>query len=126
MTLNARLSRVISNSGHIDRIVVTDAGLLIPPGVKRIDLASRPGSPSFLDTVLAEMAVEGAIASVEIAEVSPTMLVALHQRLTPLGVELELVPHVDFKARTADARAAVRSGEFTPFANVILIAGVVF
>jgi D-ribose pyranase len=128
-TLNAQLSRVISETGHTDHIVITDAGLPIPTGVERIDLALRPGSPAFLDvldTVLAELAVEGAVVSAEIAESSPNMLAALRERLTPLGVELELVPHVAFKARTAHARAAVRSGEFTSFANVILIAGVAY
>jgi D-ribose pyranase len=128
-TLNAQLSRVISETGHTDRIVVTDAGLPILTGVERIDLAFRPGSPAFLDvldTVLAELSVEGAIASAEIAEASPSILAALRERLTPLGVELELIPHVDFKAQTENARAAVRSGEFTSFANVILIAGVAY
>ena len=68
--------------------MVTDAGLPIPTGVERIDLALRRGSHSFLDmldTVLAEMAVEGVIAFVEIAEVSPTILVPLRERLTPLA-----------------------------------------
>lgn len=128
-TLNAQLSRVISETGHTDHVVITDAGLPIPIGVERIDLALRPGSPTFLDvldTVLAELVVEGAVASAEIADASPHMLAALRERLTPLGVELELVPHVAFKARTANARAAVRSGEFTSFANVILIAGVAY
>jgi D-ribose pyranase len=36
------------------------------------------------------------------------------------------IPHEEFKARTAAARAVVRTGEFTPYANVILIAGVTF
>jgi D-ribose pyranase len=34
--------------------------------------------------------------------------------------------HEDFKAATRAARAIVRSGEFSPYANVILRAGVVF
>lgn len=128
-TLNAQLSRVISETGHTDRIIVTDAALPIPAGVERIDLAYRTGAPAFLDvldTVLAELIVEGAVASAEIAETSPDMLVALRERLGARGVEIELVPHIDFKARTAGARAAVRTGEFTSFANVILIAGVAY
>nr|NIV37516.1 D-ribose pyranase [Anaerolineae bacterium] len=31
-----------------------------------------------------------------------------------------------FKEQTRSARAVVRTGEFTPYANVILVAGVVF
>jgi D-ribose pyranase len=126
-TINPALSRVISETGHTDLIVVTDAGLPIPPGAERIDLAYRPGAPAFLDvldTVLAELVVEGATVSAEVADVSPHVLEALRERLP--GIEIELVPHVEFKTRTHSARAFVRSGEFTPYANVILHAGVAY
>ncbi|GGD63748.1 D-ribose pyranase [Microbacterium murale] len=126
-TINPALSRVISETGHTDLIVVTDAGLPIPPGSERIDLAYRPGSPAFfdvLDTVLAEMVVEGATVSAEVEKQSPEVLAGLRERLP--GIEIELVPHVEFKKRTHGARAFVRSGEFTPYANVILHAGVAY
>jgi len=126
-TINPALSRVISETGHTDLIVVTDAGLPIPPGSERIDLAYRPGSPAFfdvLDTVLAEMVVEGATVSAEVADQSPEVLAGLRERLP--GIEIELVPHIEFKKQTHAARAFVRSGEFTPYANVILHAGVAY
>ncbi|MDJ0335722.1 D-ribose pyranase [Salinibacterium sp. G-O1] len=128
-TINPALSRVISQTGHTDLIVVTDAGLPIPVGADRIDLAFRPGAPAFLDvldTVLAELAVEGATVSAEIAERSPEMLAELQRRFHDLGVEITMIPHVEFKAMTRDARAFVRSGEYTPFANIILQAGVAY
>jgi D-ribose pyranase len=126
-TINPALSRVISETGHTDLIVVTDAGLPIPQGAERIDLAYRPGAPAFLDvldTVLAELVVEGATVSAEVAEASPHVLEALRERLP--GIEIELVTHVEFKKKTHAARAFVRSGEFTPYANVILHAGVAY
>jgi D-ribose pyranase len=128
-TINPALSRVISETGHTDLIVVTDAGLPIPAGSERIDLAYRPGAPAFfdvLDTVLAEMVVEGATVSTEVAEASPEVLDGLRERFADMGFEIELVPHIEFKKRTAGARAFVRSGEFTPYANVILHAGVAY
>jgi D-ribose pyranase len=128
-TINPQLSRVISETGHTDLIVVTDAGLPIPPGAERIDLAYRPGAPAWLDvldTVLAELVVEGATASAEMEQRSPELLAELRSRLEPLGVALTLLPHVDFKAATITARAFVRSGEYTPYANVILHAGVAY
>ncbi len=128
-TINPQLSRIISETGHTDLIVVTDAGLPIPPGFERVDLAYRPGAPAFfdvLDTVLAELVVEGATLSAEVEEKSPHILAALRDRLDPLGVPIELLPHAEFKRRTHDARAFVRSGEFTPYANVILHAGVAY
>ncbi len=128
-TINPALSRVISETGHTDLIVVTDAGLPIPPGSERIDLAYRPGAPAFLDvldTVIAELVVEGATVSAEVAEQSPEVLEALQERFAGEGFEIELIPHVDFKKLSQGARAFVRSGEFTPYANVILHAGVAY
>ncbi len=128
-TLNGQLSRVISELGHTDRIVVTDAGLPIPRPVERVDLALRQGIPAFLDvldTVLAEVQVQAALLSSEIRDASPEMLRAIEQRLESRGVTPTFVPHVDFKQATATAKAAVRSGEFTAFANVLLTAGVVY
>ncbi|WP_341947420.1 D-ribose pyranase [Microbacterium sp. LWH11-1.2] len=128
-TINPALSRVISETGHTDLLVVTDAGLPIPLGSERIDLAYRPGAPTFLDvldTVLAELVVEGATVSAEVAEKSPQVLDALRERFAGMGFEIELVPHVEFKKLTQGARAFVRSGEFTPYANVILHAGVAY
>jgi D-ribose pyranase len=128
-TLNAQLSRVISECGHTDSIVVADAGLPVPRGTERIDLAYRGGEPPFLDvldTVLAEFVVERAVVSHEMIEGSPAMLAAVVERLTGIGVEVEYVPHSDFKLLTASSRAIVRTGEFTPFSNVLLYSGVPF
>lgn len=128
-TINPALSRVISETGHTDLLVVTDAGLPIPSGSERIDLAYRPGAPAFLDvldTVLAELVVEGATVSAEVAEKSPELLAALRERFAGMGFEIELLPHVKFKKLSHGARAFVRSGEFTPYANVILHAGVAY
>jgi len=128
-TLNSQLSRVFSELGHTDQVVVTDAGLPIPQHVERVDLALAAGIPGFLqvlDQTLAEIVVEGALAPAEIEQHSPEMLAAIRERLDREGVELILVPHVEFKKRSGDARAAIRSGEFTPYANVILTCGVVY
>ncbi|PQZ47988.1 MULTISPECIES: D-ribose pyranase [unclassified Microbacterium] len=128
-TINPALSRVISETGHTDLLVVTDAGLPIPQGSERIDLAYRAGAPAFLDvldTVLAELVVEGATVSAEVAEKSPEVLTALRERFAGMGFEIELIPHVEFKKLSQGARAFVRSGEFTPYANVILHAGVAY
>ena len=128
-TLNGQLSRVLSEMGHTDQIVVTDAGLPIPRSVERVDLALREGIPRFLevlDATLDEIVVQGALVSAEIKDASPELLIELESRFDPLGITIEMVPHIEFKKRTAGARAAVRSGEFTPFANVILTAGVAY
>jgi D-ribose pyranase len=42
------------------------------------------------------------------------------------AIPVQEVPHVEFKRLTQNARAVIRTGEFTYYANVILVAGVAF
>lgn len=108
-------------------LVIADAGLPIPPEVERIDLAVVGGIPAFLDVVkavLGEMQVERAIVASEMQTRSLTTREALADLLP--NIPISDVPHEDFKRLTHSACAIVRTGEFTPYANVILVAGVVF
>ena len=72
--LHPELSRVIARLGHGDALVIADAGLPIPPGVERIDLAFAPGKPPFIDVleaILAEMQVERATLATEVKSAAP-------------------------------------------------------
>jgi D-ribose pyranase len=125
--LNSALSEVIASLGHGDLLVIADAGLPIPPQTRRIDLALTKNLPSFLDTVrtvLQEMQVEKALLARETAQVSPQVRAQVAELLE--GVPFEEISHAELKSLCAQARAVVRTGEFTPYANIILVAGVVF
>jgi D-ribose pyranase len=125
--LNQPLSAVIAGLGHLDTLVVGDAGLPVPEGVERVDLAVSANIPRLIEVVAAvfsEMQVQGAIVASELPDTSPDMYAALREVLADIPVET--VPHTEFKSQTCQASAVVRTGEFTPYANVILIAGVVF
>lgn len=111
--------------GHTDTLVVADAGLPIPPEVERVDLALTRGVPGFVQTVAAlaqELTVEEVIMAEEARTASPHVVQAVAGLFE--GIPVRFVPHVEFKAMTRSARAAVRTGEFTPYANVILRSGV--
>lgn len=104
-----------------------DSGLPIPAHVKRIDLALKRGVPSFLETlqtVLVEMQVEKATVATEMEAVSPQLKNKLDVVLE--NIEVRKVSHEEFKELTKNAKAVIRTGEFTPYANVILQAGVIF
>lgn len=127
--IHPQLSRIVSEFGHLDALVIADAGLPIPLGVERVDLAYRPGSPSFLDVldlILAEFVVERAVIATEAVDTSPHFVTAVEERLLAAGVEVEQVAHTELKALTHSARAIVRTGEYTPLSNVILYAGAPF
>ena len=125
--VNAQLSRVLSELRHTDLLAISDSGLPVPPGGPEVvDLAVVYGVPSFesvFRAVLAEIVVEAATAAEEIAEANPACWSLLRDSL---DAGVELVSHEGFKAMTGAARAVVRTGEATPYANVLLRCGVPF
>lgn len=126
-TLNQPLSEVIAGLGHMDTLIIADAGLPIPVGTQRIDLALTQGVPGFLATlrvILEEVQVERAIIAEEMIDASSTIYEQL-QNLLP-ETPIETISHTELKQRTSSARAVVRTGEFSPYANIILVSGVVF
>jgi D-ribose pyranase len=125
--LQHRISEVIAAMGHGDLLVVADAGLPVPPGVERIDLAVRAGLPPMLDvleTIVSELQVERAVIASELRERNEPFAERI-RALVPAAT-VDAVPHDEFKALSARARAVVRTGECTPYANVILVSGVTF
>jgi D-ribose pyranase len=125
--LNSELSYVIATLGHTQTLVVADAGLPIPPETERIDLALTKGVPGAVETlkvILEEMQVEKVILAEEVKKHNPQFLKAV-KKLLP-GVPMEFETHLIFKEMTSNAQAVVRTGEYSPYANVILVSGVVF
>lgn len=129
--LNSELSYEISRLGHTDSITLCDAGLPIPPSVKRIDLAIERGYPAFLatlDVMLSEMMVEEVVTATELRANNPQFFQSIVEICEQHGMKPRLieVSHEEFKRMTVESRAIVRTGECTPYANVILKSGVVF
>jgi D-ribose pyranase len=128
-TLNAKLSYVIASMGHTDKLVICDSGLPLDHDKEIVDLALSTNIPRFIDTlrvVLEELKVESAIIADEMEKVNPL----IHKEIAALlpGVEIRKVPHERFKELTNGTGNVtfVRTGEATPYANIILISGVTF
>jgi len=127
--LNSDISRVLSYLGHTDCICIGDCGLPIPDEVERIDLALAFGEPTFmrtLEVVAQDMKVEKIVLAEEIKTQNPQVLAQVEALFAQQGVETEFVSHVELKARTHDCKAVIRTGETTPYANIILQAGCIF
>lgn len=133
--LNSDVSAVISRLGHTDQITICDAGLPIPAAAQRIDLALTQGVPTFLqvvEVVTREMQVESALLAEELVKQNPSLHEALLAQLRQLGqrqgntISISYISHSAFKAKTEHSRAVIRSGECSPYANVILCSGVTF
>lgn len=133
--INAELSYIIASLGHTDEITICDAGLPIPDETQRVDLALIPGIPTFIDTVkavLGEMQIEGVVMAEEFPQVSPEhhealiSLIRHEEKLSGKTINISYICHEEFKVHTQNSKAVVRTGECTPYANVIFQSGVVF
>lgn len=125
--LNAQLSGLIAALGHMDTFMIGDAGMPIPKGIPIVDLALCGGVPTFIqtmDAVLEEAEVEHYTLAEEIVEKNPELLAYIKGKLPE--VEYEMIPHAELKKMSANVRFAIRTGEFTPYPNIILRAGVAF
>lgn len=125
--LNSEISDVISRMGHTDTLVIADAGLPIPRGVKRIDLAVMKGIPSFDDVlaaVLSELEVQKITMAGEMREKNYAQYRSIMNCFSE--IKIEEIPHEQLKKHTQSAIAVIRTGECRPYANVILESGVTF
>jgi D-ribose pyranase len=110
---------------HHETIVVADAGLPVPNHVPTIDLGWSRGNPRLLPVltaIAAELVIESATIASEATD--DELLSGVDAALQ--DVPIKRVTHEALKEACAGARAVVRTGDDTPFANVILHAGVPF
>lgn len=133
--LNSPISSVISRLGHTDKITIADAGLPIPSSVERIDLALTQGVPDFmsvLQTITHEMQVEAVMLAEEIKTINPSLfneiIAYLHllEQEQKKPIQIMYVSHEAFKKQLTDNKAVIRTGECTPYANIVLFSGVTF
>lgn len=125
--INTALSSVISDMGHTDQLAIGDAGMPVPDATPKIDLAVSANLPSFisvLKNVLLEMEVQEIILANEIQTWNPRQLTAI-QQIFP-DTLTTFIPHEEMKKDLANTKAFVRTGEMTPYSNIILVSGVTF
>lgn len=131
--LNSDISRILTYMGHTDRLCIGDCGLPIPEETERIDLALRFGQPSFMEVlkeVAEDMKIEKIILAEEMKEKNPEKLQEVLKFFgndeTGFKMEVEYVSHVELKKMTKQCKAVIRTGETTPYANIILQSGCIF
>ena len=127
--LNSDISRVLSYMGHTDRICKGDCGLPIPDETERIDLAVKFGVPTFMDVLKEvgdDMKIEKIVLAEEIKENNPKVLAEINEYFAGQEIDVEFVSHVGLKEMTKECKAVIRTGETTPYANIILQSGCIF
>lgn len=125
--LNSDLSKIAADLGHTDLVCIGDLGLPVPAGVKKIDLALSKGNPSFqevLEVYLNNIEVEKVFLADEIKTINSDQWEVLQEKLSS-DIEIEFISHEKLKALTYSVKAVIRTGEDTPYSNIILQSGVI-
>lgn len=121
--LNAEISYAISKLGHMDEMMVVDAGFPIPQGVNTVDLSLDVNVPTVLqvlEVLLKYFSVEKIIMSNQTNQTSPTKFKSIAEKFDK-SVEVEIMEHSDLKLRSKGVKLIIRTGDFTAYSNVLLV-----
>ena len=125
--LNCEIISEIAALGHTEYFCIADCGLPIPKNVKVIDISITAGKPAFLDVLDAireELVIGSVILASEMDDKNQQLSEEIKKRFGEMPTEK--VPHKEFKKLTKNAKCIVRTGENSPYANVILVGDVNF
>ena len=125
--LNPAICSLLAELGHTDELLIVDAAYPLPSDGHVIDLTLTPGIPRLLDVVRAvaeELVIEAIAVPAEIKEYSPRLY---QEILKILGeIEVDEIPFHEFKEQSLDVKGIIRTAEFSPYANVRILAGSAF
>ena len=123
--INSHIDSALNRQGHMDMMMVVDAGFPCPDHVELIDIALSEGVPPILD-VLAELrkvhSVEKIIMARDTQDHNPTYFDKAAKAFGD-NVEVEVIPHTELKERSHNVKTIIRTGDFTAWGNVMLVSG---
>ena len=123
--INGHIDSALGRQGHMDLMMVVDAGFPCPDEVELIDIALSEGVPQILD-VLAELrkvhSVEKIVMAQETRDHNPTYFDKVAKSFGD-NVEIEVIPHTELKERSHNVKTIIRTGDFTAWGNVMLVSG---
>jgi len=141
--LNPEISELVARMGHGDMLVVSDRGFPLPlnPQVTVVDVSIAANLPRVVDVaraVLEELEIEEVILAEETKKISPHIhdqFMEVISKIRNKGnpIKITVIPHSEFKHMVLrgaeegkEMKGMIRTGELTPFANIILVSGVTF
>jgi D-ribose pyranase len=120
--LNPRLLELLARVRHTNTLVIADRGFPFWPAVLTVDLSLVDDIPTVLQVLAAikpNFVIGRAFAAREFLRAnSPKARQALREGLG--GIPLKFEPHAGFKRRVPHAIGLIRTGDTTPYANLIL------
>jgi D-ribose pyranase len=123
--INGHIDSALTRQGHMDLMMVVDAGFPCPDEVELIDIALSEGVPQILD-VLAELrkvhSVEKIVLAQDTRDHNPAYFAKVAKSFGD-KVEIEVIPHTELKERSHQVKTIIRTGDFTAWGNVMLVSG---
>src|SRR2546421_4996984 len=109
--LNPAICSLLAELGHMDELLIVDAGYPLPPDGHVIDLTLTPGIPRFLDVLRAvaeELVMEAVTVASEMEEYSPKLYQEL-RRIVGDDVDVDQVPHHEFREQSEMVKGIIRT-----------------
>ncbi len=124
LLLNPNLAALARRIGHTQMLIVCDRGFPVPHslplGVVDLSVTSDvPTVPQVLAALLPELPHDRIIVASEMQQRSPDRFAWHSAQRAPV----EAHPHLNFKQLAKEAVACIRTGDATPYANVIVVGG---
>ena len=124
--LNKYLNMAIADLGHLDYIIIADAGLPIADDARRVDLAIEkdiPGIDQILELVMSDLIYEECIVAEEQKAYNPPLFEKVSALCTRCPVKT--ISHDELiTVLVPKAKYIIRTGAFQPWGNVVLRCGV--
>src|SRR3954466_16391538 len=122
--LNPAICSLLAELGHTDELLLVDAAYPLPSDgpVSRLPLPPGiPPHPDVLRAVAEELVSESIAVPVEIKDYSPR----LFQELVKIvgDIDVDEAPFHEFKEQSRDVKGIIRPAEFSPYANIRIVAG---
>ncbi len=120
--LNPTLLSLLARIRHTNTLVIADRGFPFWPEIETVDISLVDDVPTVaqvLDALLPVFVVGQVFAAEEFGRHnSEAKVSALRNRLGAIPLRFE--PHIEFKRRVPHAIGLIRTGDSTPYANLIL------
>ncbi|PID23564.1 D-ribose pyranase [Sporosarcina sp. P7] len=123
--INRDIAAMLAKMGHTDQLTIADCGLPIPEGVPCIDLSYALGKPGFTE-VLLELMKDFQAEKVYIASEIKVENPAVFSEIKRLECPIDELTHDQLKEQSRQSKVIIRTGEATPYANIIVQSGVIF
>lgn len=123
--LNRGVAKLISEQGHRDLLMVCDAGFATPKDVEVIDISIKENQPlvvEFLNELKKYYSVEKIILAEQTKNINPGYFKKIISVFDE-APEVKTIDHQELKQLSKSVKAIIRTGDFTAYANVILVSG---